>query len=241
MDRLFSYERLIRTELMTLIGLMVKKPLDLTLPPGEVLQSYVEHTDTLMKELHNAMSYPMFESIHEAVTACQAPSNPWEGTGLREPIFYGTESAYVFQYRDLAAEKYGADDDWILKNKGFTSGQATAIARTMCTLMDEKGTQILGGAKKARTPPETWLPAFEFSLDEIVFHSGISQDVVNAFIQAFLFSCDNAQFKEVGDFNQVAAQPLLPTGRGTFLLFSHYLICEALYESPFFWMLEDKP
>ena len=58
-DRLFTRERLIRTELMTLIGLMAKKPVDLSLPPSDVLESYVKRTDSLMLELHNAMSYPM--------------------------------------------------------------------------------------------------------------------------------------------------------------------------------------
>lgn len=37
MDRLFSRERLIRAELTTVIGLMVKKPLDLSLQQLDVL------------------------------------------------------------------------------------------------------------------------------------------------------------------------------------------------------------
>ncbi len=64
--------------------------------------------------------------------------------------------------------------------------------------------------------------------------------VVEAVFKALTFSGDNGQFNEVGDFNQVAATPLLPTGRGSVLLFSHYAIYEAQYESPFFWMNQDK-
>jgi hypothetical protein len=241
MDRLFSRERLIRTELTTLIGLMAKNPLDLSPQPSDVVEGYVKRTDVLMQELHNAMSYPMFAALFEAVKAGTTPPDPWRGPGMREPIFYGTESAYAFQYRDLAPEKYGADDDWMLKAKGFTSGQARTIAQTMCALMDEKGTRLLADTRAAKVPPATWLPAFEFSLDEVAFRSGVAQNVVQAFFHAFLFTGDNAAFKEVGDFNEVAARPLLPTDRGTVLLFSHYAICEALYESPFFWMWDDKP
>lgn len=160
---------------------------------------------------------------------------------MREPIFYGAESAYVFQYRDMVPEKYGADDEWFVKNKGFTSRQASTIAKTMCELMDEKGTQLMRGAIAAKSPPETWLPAFEFSVDEVTLRSNVANDVVEAFFRAFLFTGDNAEFLDVGDFNEVAAWPLLPTDRGTVLLFSHYAICEALYESPFFWMWSDKP
>lgn len=240
MDRLFSSERLIRTELTTLIGVMAKKPLDLSPLPLDVFNSYVERTDALMQELHDAMSYPMFAAMVEAVQTGKNPPDPWHGPGMREPIFYGTESAYAFQYRDLVPEKYGADDEWILKTKGFTSCQAMTIAKAMCDLMDEKGTLLLAEVRATKTPPETWLPAFEFSLDEVVARSGIVHDVVDAFFRAFLYTGDNAAFKEVGDFNEVSARPLLPTGRGTVLLFSHYSIYEALYESPFFWMWEDE-
>jgi len=241
MDRLFSKERLIRTELTTLIGLMAKKPLDLSQQPFDVVEGYVGRTDVLMLELHNAMSYPMFAAMFEAVKEVGKPPDLWRGPGMREPIFYGTESAYAFQYRDLVPEKYGADDDWMLKAKGFASGQARTIAKTMCALMDEKGTRLFAGARTAKSQPETWLPAFEFSSDEVAFRSGVAQDVAEAFFRAFLYMGDNAGFKEVGDFNEVAARPLLPTDRGTVLLFSHYAIYEALYESPFFWMWDDKP
>jgi len=241
MDRLFSRERLIRTELTTLIGLMAKKPLDLSPQPFDVVEGYVERTDALMSELHDAMSYPMFSAMFEAMKAGGELPDVCHGPGMREPIFYGTESAYAFQYRDLVPEKYGADDDWMLKAKGFTSGQARTIAKTMCTLMDEKGTRLLADARAARALPATWLPAFEFSVEEVTVRSGVAQDIVEAFFRAFLYAGDNAAFKEVGDFNEVAARPLLPTGRDTVLLFSHYAIYEALYESPFFWMWEDKP
>lgn len=240
MERLFSKERLIRTELTTLIGMMAKKPLDLSLPPLNVLESYVNQTDSLMLELHNAMSYPMFSAMFDALKAGAEPPDPWRGPGMREPIFYGTESAYAFQYRDLVPEKYGADDGWMVSNKGFTSSQARTIAKAMCVLMEEKGTRLFADAITAKAKPMTWLPAFEFSLDEVALRSGVAKDVVEAFFQAFLYTGNNVAFNEVGDFNEVAARPLLPTDRGTVLLFSHYSIYEALYESPFFWMLDDK-
>jgi hypothetical protein len=237
MDRLFSSERLIRTELMTLIGLMVKAPLDLSQQSTDVVDGYVKRTDALMRELHDAISYPMFAAIK---AGAELP-DPWRGPGMREPIFYGPESAYAFQYRDLVPEKYGADDDWMRRAKGFTSSEARTIAKTMCSLMDEKAMRLFVDSQAAKTPPATWLPAFEFSLDEVTSRSGIARDVVDSFFRAFLFEGNNAAFKEVGDFNEVSARPLLPTDRGTVLLFSHYAIYEALYESPFFWMLEDKP
>lgn len=240
MDRLFSRDRLIRTELTTVIGLMVKTPLDLSLPSPDVVKKYVQQTDTLMAELHNSISYPMFAAMFEGIQTGIAPPDPWHGPGMREPIFYGSESAYAFQYRDLVPEKYGADDEWFLRVKGFTSDQARTIAKTMCDLMEEKGTQLFRDSIAAKVQPETWLPSFEFSVEEVTVRSQVPQNVVEAFFDAFLFKGDNAAFREVGDFNEVSAWPLIPTGRNTVILFSQYAIYEALYESPFFWMLGDK-
>lgn len=240
MDRLFSRERLIRTELTTLIGLMAKNPLDLSPQPADVIEGYVQRTDALMKELHDAISYPTFAGMFDAMNAGNPPPEPWRGPGMREPIFYGTESAYAFQYRDLVPEKYGADDDWLLKAKGFASTQARAVAKAMCDLMDEKGTRLFTQARTEKAQPQTWLPAFEFAPNEVALRSGVGKDVVDAFLRAFIFTGNNAKFKEAGDFNEVAARPLLPTDRGTVLLFLHYAIYEALYESPFFWMWDDK-
>lgn len=239
MNHLFSGQRLIRTELMTLIGLMVKKPLDFFLPPSEVIESYVTRTDALMQELHDAMSYPTWKAILEGKETGAEPPNPWFGSGMREPIFYGSESAYTFQYRDLVPLKLGADDEWLQKNMGFTSGQAQAIARTMCELMNEKGTVLLDSTKNANCAIETWMPAFEFSSNEVSRYSSIPLEIVEAFFRAFLFHGENSGFKEVGDFNEVVAKPLLMTARGTVLLFTQYALYEALYESPFFWMWAD--
>ncbi|MEX3175565.1 hypothetical protein AB4M04_26330, partial [Serratia quinivorans] len=106
--------------------------------------------------------------------------------------------------------------------------------------MDEKGTRRLTDILTTNASHATWLPAFEFSLDEVAFHSGVGKNVVEDFFREFLFTGNNSSFKEVGDFNEGAARPLLPTDRGTVHLFSHYAICEALYESPFIWMWDDK-
>jgi hypothetical protein len=110
-----------------------------------------------------------------------------------------------------------------------------------CMQMEEKGTFLLADAISAKAMPKTWLPAFEFSLDEVAHRSGVAKEIAEAFFHAFINTGNNAAFNEVGDFNEVAARPLLPTDRGTVLLFLPYAIYEALYESPFFWMLEDKP
>lgn len=240
MEHLYSSTRLNRNEITTLLGLMVRQPLELTIPDDETLVKYISRTDALMQELHNCMSFSMFDSmIQELKGGTEAPKLV-HGAAMREPIFYCTESAYSFQYRDFFLEKHTPDDQWLLKNKGFDSTQARIVAHSMCSMIDDRATTLFRKIHETKKPPETYLSLFEFSANEVSERSKQPLEIVVNFFNAFSLQVNNHDFREIGDFNAVAATPLIPTGRDTVLLFLHYSIYEALYESPFFWMLEDK-
>src|SRR5665213_3212502 len=99
--KMFSFERLIRTELSTLIGLMVRVTRDLTLPAPEKLNEHIQKAEHLLGELHQAMMAPMFGEMQTALqgAARDTAANPFTtAAAMREPIFYGAESAYSFQY-----------------------------------------------------------------------------------------------------------------------------------------------
>lgn len=238
LEHLYDRRRLNRNETTTLMGLMMRQPLELIEVDENTLKSYASRTDQLMEELHDAMNGPVLGELGQ-----QIEGGIWQGEVMKEPFFYSTESAYSFQYRDFLVERHSVDDEWLGRVMGFTSEQAARVATAMCSLMDYRATNGVGAAHSAsagQLPESSVLELFEFSPVEVSVGSGEDLAVVEAFFKAFTFSGDNAQFNEVGDFNQVAATPLLPTGRGTVLLFSHYAIYEALYESPFFWMGQDK-
>ncbi|MGF6391878.1 YecA family protein [Pseudomonas plecoglossicida] len=241
MAPLFSSERLMRTEITTLLGLMVRKTLDLKVPTVEALSGLVARTDALMLELHHALSHPMFSAMREQAMGGSDKEAAWDGMSMREPIFYGTESAYSFQYRDLLPAKYGADDSWLIEKMGFSISQAQLVARTMCSLMDERSSAAFSSSKMPKVDPHLLLEAFEYSAELVANSSGLDLKVVEAVFRALTLNDGNLQFQALGDFNAVAATPLLPTARGTVLVFQHYALYEALYESPFFWMWADKP
>ncbi|MBB4133366.1 hypothetical protein [Xanthomonas sp. 3075] len=98
----FNLSRLLRTEINTLLGLMLKTPIDWSVPSNERLSEYVEASDRLLQELHDALSSAfdlgeMFGALERGET-----HNPFDsGEVMREPIFYAAESAYNFQYLDL--------------------------------------------------------------------------------------------------------------------------------------------
>ena len=67
-SRLFSIDRLIRTEISTLIGLMIRAPRDLALPQPNKLKAYIFRTEALLKELHEAMEEPVTAELWAAPT-----------------------------------------------------------------------------------------------------------------------------------------------------------------------------
>lgn len=240
LQRSFSRERLIRTEITTILGLLTRGPIDASVPEAHVRDEYVNRTDRLMKELHEVMNRPAFDQMIAAVKAGMSESDIWRGEAMREPIFYGGESAYSFQYRDFVLEKYRADDPWLEKNMGFSISQAQAVARAMCEIIDKKMELAFEEMKRSGKEPVSWLNAFEQTAGEIASWSGLFGPKVQAFLDAFTFSGDNAKFQSLGDFNAVNARPLLNVGDGKLLLFLPYSIYESLYESPFYWVGGDR-
>lgn len=258
MEKVNGPSRLLRTELLVLLGLMCRSELDLTEPSTQDLARYVAQSDELLLELHHAMLTPMRESLQEVMERVQVMGEeggeascddggaialempPATGEMMREAIFYSTEAAHHFQYRDLAPEKYWRDDSWLLANKGFTSGQAVAIVRAMCDEISVRGADIHSASRLSGVQPASWLSMFEFHADDVSHRSGVALGVVQAFIRAFTLGDRNEGFKAVGDFNEVAAMPLIPTGADSILLFDQGVMYEALYESPFYWMFADS-
>ncbi len=243
MDQLFSRSRLIRTEITTLIGLLIRKQIDFSHPGFDFLQSYMDRTEALLEELHHSMRAVMFGSMLGSDGTLQPPASPdLSGAAMREPIFYGGESAYGFQYRDLAEKKYGADDPWLLNRKGFSISDARKVVACVAGLQDRK---MRAAQQAVRTLPcESWtmLSGFVFTITEVAERADMPVTVVERVLQAFAFPGGdaNAGFTSLHAYNAASGTPLLRTEGGEYLLFQQYSLFEALYESPFFWLNADK-
>jgi hypothetical protein len=186
--KLFSFDRLIRTEIATLIGLMVRAPRDLTIPDGNTLKTYIERTEALLKELHDALNEPSKAELQKAFAdpGKAKEFNPFaHANALREPIFYGAESAYSFQYRDLSVEKYARDEEWLRKQKGFTAKDARNVVAALSEFLNDKLLETLKGMKEI--PPERWsiLAGFQFTSADIAAKSGLPKATVTAVVDAF--------------------------------------------------------
>jgi hypothetical protein len=242
--KLFSFDRLIRTEISTLIGLMVRAPRDLTMPDGKILEGYIGRTEALLKELHHAMNAPAMAELREAFADPEKFKgfDPFaRGAALREPIFYGAESAYSFQYRDLSVLKYVRDEDWLKKNKGFSPEEAKTTVAAIDEVLSNNLLETLKAMKAL--PPEKWsiFGGFEFSASDIAEKSELPEPTVKAVIDAFTYPEEgNPTFTSLNEFNAVNAFPMLKADEGKYVLFLYMSLTEALYETPFYWMTGDK-
>ena len=229
MQHLFSKSRLIRTETSTLIGLMLKSPIDVTLPQPPVLEKYIEATEALLEEIHHAMSVSFWQDIDPTVIA-EAGFNPFtRGAALREPIFYGGESAYSFQYRDFSPAKYANDDPWLIANKGFSIQEARNIVFAVSRLQDEKAIAVMRAMRGKAQETWTFLPGNAFLVQEVADYGHIDPVIVDRVLSAFavLPGVTNEQFKALHDFNIANASPLIRMPDGNFLLFHIYSLVEG--------------
>jgi hypothetical protein len=244
----FSKDRLIRTEVSTLTGLLIKAEVDYSIPSPKVLQDYINRTYALLEELHQSMLLLQKSALAELAgegdrqeLIARAKHLLNSGEAMREPIFYGGESAYSFQYREFSVNKYAHDNGWLQENKGFTIQVARDVVHAVTKLQDNRLTiwvnSLLG------VSPDKWtiLQGFTFTATEVSNLSGIDKTLIEKVLTAFAVAGPerNEGFRSVHDFNVVNATPLLRKDEEHFILFQQYSLLEALYEAPFYWTVSD--
>lgn len=198
-------QRLIRTEIASLIGGLLGGTGSIELPDQGVIAEYLERAESLLEEIHQCM-------IKDAFSGWEADSSPLStGEAIREAAFYATESAYAFQYIEFAEMRYQQDEKWLADNVGFTLTDGKTIANAIVGIQTQKTMRHLENLGKTDRTLWTMLPAFELEQGEVISATGLPEKAVEAFFNAF--SCDvgseNASFFSVTDFNITSARPIV--------------------------------
>jgi hypothetical protein len=242
LEHQYSHERLLRTEIATLIGLMVQQPVDMSVPDPQAMWGYVERTEALLQQLHQALMTPWFQNWDLAGGIIPEHDPFGSAAAMREPIFYAGESAYPFQYRDFARNKFVRDDDWLEANKGFRIGEACQMAEALGRLQMQRQLKHFRSMKSQ--PPEQWtmLPGFMFTAQDVAHACGATAARVERFLEAFSYQPHerNGSFTSLNEYNATNSAPILKTEQGNYILLQHYGLLEAVYEAPFYWMAADK-
>ncbi len=241
MRKMHSPSQLIRTEINTLLGLMVKSEIDWSLPAQTILYEYINTTEQLLGELHHCLQGEFWPGLTKEMV--ETGFNPFErGKALREPIFYSGESAYIFQYLDLAVHKYSADAQWLKANRGFTIDQAVCIAKAIEEFHTDHFASKVEHMRKQHPDKLTLLPFFAFTANEIAKRTHLDIELVELVLSAFELPTieRNEEFNALQDFNIITVSPLIRMPSGEFLLLQSYSLAEAIYEAPHYWMYQDK-
>lgn len=233
------FHRLNSQELSFLLGLMVKRPLNVSRYPSSVeeIHSQASAVTDLMEELHKATTFLSatadLEKFPEGYTS-------WlkSGTGMVEPIFYGGDGAYDFQYLEMAEKRYVHDKKWIKNHLGIGLEDMLEISRQLKQLSNNQISGIQAELSFAEQC-EQILAVFLFGPDDI---QGISNDSVQCFLQRFTVTPGtvNENFHTVGEYNVVHSHPILRLDTERYFLPIYSNLPQSIYESPYYWMMGDK-
>ena len=59
----YSHDKLLTIEISTLIGLMAKGEMDITIPPPQILENYIDRSEALLHEMHMSLQKPWIEAF----------------------------------------------------------------------------------------------------------------------------------------------------------------------------------
>lgn len=241
LNKMSSENRLLRTEISTLIGLMIKSELIMEQPSADVMQELIDKTDALMDEVHKSIIEPFkLEFLSDPEKANENPFN--NGAFMREAIFYSAESAYPFQFRDFSEIKYKKDNDWFEKNKGYSINDAIKIVKAITKIIEGNFSELRDTF--VETHPDDWeyLSPHIINTDEIQKATKIDINLITSFLNSFSITETpiNEQFNSISDFNLANAYPFIKFNDHEYLLYQPSYLHQAIYETPFYWMLEDE-
>ena len=222
--KMHTWDRLVRNEFLTLVGLMVKGPISHDLPDAATLKRYVDDSYRLLNELHRAMEKA--RGSHD----------------FREPIFYSGESAYSFQLRDFSVAKYAKDDAWLKAHKGFSIEEARNVVHALTLAHNLQMTVVVNLLEDQESEDLTLLDAFLVDSKQVAQMTGYSLEKVCTVLNSFTRpDCEaNDEFRSAHDFNVMSSTPLLKCDGDLYALFSHQALEHSLYDSPYYWMASDR-
>lgn len=234
-------------ELSFLLGLMAKQPLRLdVIPSEEVAEDQGIRAFELFGELHQSygslfnVAIGKFSKESRGQEEFQSAMQQWLESSDRivEPIFYGEDGAFDFQYIELAEKRYAKDKRWL---NSYVGSSFEAILKIPMCLK-----RLSGSRFRSLQPSESFeeycqqvFSIFVFSADEI---AGNHQESVSGFLKTF--SCEpggiNEQLDNVGAYNQVVSHPLIRIDHDRYFLPIGFNLAQSIYESPFYWFLGDS-
>lgn len=241
------HEHLSFQEFSFLIGLLIKEPIDLSVPTPDESARQFEAVYALFLELHKTyakrLGRVLNKEIIESPQTVDLQEMDRKALGaaelMVEPIFYADSGAYDFQYWEFATQKYEKDERWILRNAGIGVREMAEISKYLKALNERKFRNMVpisdpdfGDICKAA------LSVFCFEPAEL---ESFGAETVASFLRAFSLipGTVNAKLNAPGQYNELESHPVIQLPDGRYFLPVVFNLSKAIYESPFYWMNLD--
>lgn len=236
-DTLFSKntrEHLNHKEFSFLIGLWLKN-VDQNFKCNEETEKEVfEEVYDLMEKLHYTFISDFKFDVNSLPDFYEHFS---QGSVMQEMMFYGGDGAYDKQYIELVTKKYRHDSDWLKTNKGF---ELSVLPKFYSNIKDCLQKKLNSRKPTANLTNHQFLTnIFCFTKNEITKQDKNCNKILEHIV-IDLSKKNNQNFNEIGDFNIYLAKPIIKINADCYFIPSAFAVSEALYESPYYWMTEDK-
>ncbi|MBF0186079.1 MAG: NERD domain-containing protein [Magnetococcales bacterium] len=237
-EQRWSRSKLNKNELLLLLGLLVQAKGShtfRTLSSGDV---FVSKADELLAELHGRILKEGHSASFDDETKTFIDRPETIGMLAREAIYYGAESFYVRQLLHFSRLRYRDDATWLLQKVGLSIRSMIDIAKYILERINAHITALNHMCQIGQILSHGELTnSLLFSKSELRKKFGEKAD---AFIARFStsVSCANDGFDSPFAINGVAISPIIDIGEHLYIP-NQYRLAEAVYESPFYWMLED--
>ena len=235
LSRKFSGNQLSRNEINALIGCMVKKEIDWTMPEPERFNEMLDTSKSLLYEHHVRLQYDAeCEVSGEMRENVLTPATT--GATLREQIFHAPESAHIVQFLDMAFDRYFDDTDFIKDNHGYSPREAKVICKAISESQAATLRMVSVEQTKMQRGKQSMLQGFRLNVSDISTRSGLKETVVEKFIDMFTWKVKdgNRDYNQIDDRNKVNTTPIIADADGTRYLFQYYYLVEAVYDDTFY-------
>lgn len=152
------------------------------------------------------------------------------GSLLLESIFYSGSGAYDYQFIEFVGAKYFYDNNWIYNNMGYKIEDAKNFYVFLKSILNFK--------LNKHQPNTHTFDCFYYHKDSYIFKA---YPEFRKIIKSFSININasiNSEFNNIGDFNEFIIKPIIEL-EDTYIIPIPYLIAEAIYDSPFYWMNSD--
>lgn len=229
-DHRSSREKLNVNEISFLVGLWIKNiDLDNDIESQEEFDKILSETKPLMNRLHEVSFLKTLK--RDDSTLYDMYKYASNGDKLKEAMFYEGTGAYDDQYTKWVIEKYRNDRDWLKTNKSIELENFPIFYNYLRKILQSKADNAASF--------DDLLQSAILNSEEIYGKNNIFKPIVSL-LSTKLGVTTNDLLLNVGDLNVFNSRPIIELPDGKFYVPLVYIVSEALYESPFYWMLNDK-